>query len=160
MSKAAFIGTFDPITIGHLDIITRASKFFDTLDIVLMRNEAKNPIVSVSERLSLIKKCTKGMQNVEVNHHIGLAIDYCSKNSVDCLIRGIRSPLDTDYELSLAWANMDIGNLQTVFIPVNSKYLYISSTLARELLANNGDISKVIPKIIIEDVTKLYKVNK
>lgn len=156
MSKGAFIGTFDPITLGHFDIITRASKIFDKVCVVLMHNEAKYPTVSVEDRLLLINKCVKEIKNVEVYSHTGLAVDYCKKNKIDCLIRGIRSPLDTDYELSMAWANMDIGNIDTIVLPVSNKYLFISSTLVRELTSNDGDISSVVPSQILNDIKRLY----
>lgn len=159
MIKAIYPGTFDPITVGHLDVIKRASKIYDKLIVAIMENNKKNCTFSNTERKEMIEKCVKNMPNVEVVTGEGLTVDFAKKNDCKIIIRGIRAVSDYESELALATANMSLDeNIETVFMVSKPELSFLSSSIAKEIASFNGDISSYIPPEIIKDVSmKLYK---
>lgn len=159
MIKAIYPGTFDPITVGHLDVIKRASKIYDKLIVAVMENNKKNCTFSEKERKEMIEKCIKSLPNVKVVVGDGLTVDFAKKNNCNVIIRGIRAVSDYESELALATANMSLDNsIETVFMVAKPELSFLSSSIAKEIASFNGDISSYIPKPIIKDVSKkLYK---
>lgn len=159
MIKAIYPGTFDPITVGHLDVIKRASKIYDKLIVAVMENNKKNCTFSENERKAMIEKCVKNLPNVKVVIGDGLTVDFAKKNNCNVVIRGIRAVSDYESELALATANMSLNNdIETVFMVAKPELSFLSSSIAKEIASFGGDISSYIPKTIIKDVSKkLYK---
>ena len=146
-------GSFDPVTYGHLDIITRAAKMFDKLIVVVASNGAKHCSFTPEERVNMIKKCIPDLQNVEVEHHDGLLADYVK--SVDgVLVRGIRNGMDADYEISLAQINNHLCDCETVLLPVRAAYSYISSSYVRELIRYGKDLQGAVPAEALPQILK------
>ena len=159
MIKAIYPGTFDPITVGHLDVIKRASKIYDKLIVAVMENNKKNCTFTEVERKAMIEKCVKDLPNVRVVIGDGLTVDFAKKNNCNVIIRGIRAVSDYESELALATANMSLDEkIETVFMVAKPELSFLSSSIAKEIASFNGDISSYIPKPIIKDVSKkLYK---
>ena len=159
MIKAIYPGTFDPITVGHLDVIKRASKIYDKLIVAVMENNKKNCTFTEAERKAMIEKCIKDLPNVQVVVGDGLTVDFAKKNKCNVIIRGIRAVSDYESELALATANMSLDSkIETVFMVAKPELSFLSSSIAKEIASFNGDISSYIPKPIIKDVSKkLYK---
>ena len=159
MIKAIYPGTFDPITVGHLDVIKRASKIYDKLIVAVMENNKKNCTFSEVERKAMIEKCIKSLPNVKVVVGDGLTVDFAKKNNCNVIIRGIRAVSDYESELALATANMSLdNNIETVFMVAKPELSFLSSSIAKEIASFGGNISSYIPKPIIKDVSKkLYK---
>lgn len=155
MTKAMYPGSFDPITEGHLDIITRASGMFDEVIIAIMHNPKKKASFSAEERKSLIEKCIVGLDNVQVVIGTGLTVNLAKQMGCQALIRGIRAVADYEYELQQATANMKLNSqIETVFLVARPEFSFLSSSVAKEIAFYNGDISGFIPKQIIEEVKK------
>ena len=149
--KAIFAGTFDPITHGHIDIIERAAKMFDHLQVGLLINPNKETLFSMDERMDLIKESIKHLDNVSVISFDGLLIEYCIKNDISVLVRGVRTIADMEYELQMAHMNKELNDkLETVILPTSKTYSFISSSLIKEVLHFNADVSNLVPRCVIE----------
>ena len=146
MKIAIYPGSFDPITKGHLDVLETSAKIFDKVIIAVAKNSEKNSFLSVQERVELIKASSKHLVNVEVDSFEGLTIEYAKKRGAEILIRGLRAVSDFEYEMQLSQTNSVLaGEIQTVFLITKPENSFISSSTVREILANNGDISKFVP---------------
>ena len=146
MKIAIYPGSFDPITKGHLDVLETSAKIFDKVIIAVAENSEKNSFLSVQERVELIKASSKHLANVEVDSFEGLTIEYAKKRGAEILIRGLRAVSDFEYEMQLSQTNSVLaGEIQTVFLITKPENSFISSSTVREILANNGDISKFVP---------------
>ena len=151
MTIAIYPGSFDPITNGHLDILKSGSEIFDKVIIAVSYNINKKGFLTVEERVDLIKKSISHLSNVEVDSFEGLTVEYAKKKGADVLLRGLRTSFDFEYELQLSQTNNALyGDLKTVFLITKPEYNFISSSMVREILANNGDISKFVPKAVEE----------
>ena len=155
MKIAIYPGSFDPITKGHLDILKNASGIFDKVIIAVARNGEKKGFLSTEERVELIKKSIEGLDNVEVDDFEGLTIEYAKKRGAEILIRGLRAVSDFEYEMQLSQTNSALcDEIKTVFLTTKPKYNFISSSTIREILQNNGDISKFVPQAVNEYLTQ------
>ncbi len=155
MKIAIYPGSFDPITKGHLDILKNASGIFDKVIIAVARNGEKKGFLSTEERVELIKKSIVGLDNVEVDAFEGLTIEYAKKRGAEILIRGLRAVSDFEYEMQLSQTNSALcDEIKTVFLTTKPKYNFISSSTIREILQNNGDISKFVPQAVNEYLTQ------
>ena len=155
MKIAIYPGSFDPITKGHLDILKNASGIFDKVIIAVAHNGEKKGFLSIEERVELIKKSIKGLENVEVDAFEGLTIEYAKKRGAEILIRGLRAVSDFEYEMQLSQTNSALcDEIKTVFLTTKPKYNFISSSTIREILQNNGDISKFVPQAVNEYLTQ------
>mgnify|MGYP005933764807 CR=1 FL=1 len=142
MKAAIYPGSFDPMTLGHLDVIRRASKMFDTLIVSVLDNKAKNALFSVEERVSILKEATKDLPNVQVDSFQGLLIDYARQKDIHVSVRGLRAITDFEYELQMAQTNRVIApEIDTIFLTTNLKYSYLSSSIVKEIAEYDGDIS-------------------
>ena len=155
MKIATYPGSFDPITKGHLDILKNASGIFDKVIIAVARNGEKKGFLSTEERVELIKKSIEELDNVEVDAFEGLTIEYAKKRGAEILIRGLRAVSDFEYEMQLSQTNSALcDEIKTVFLTTKPKYNFISSSTIREILQNNGDISKFVPQAVNEYLTQ------
>ncbi len=153
--KVCYPGTFDPITKGHLDIIERASKAFDEVVVLIMRNPRKRCLFSEEERVHQIKKCLEAanLKNVEVLVGEGLTVHYANKIGANAMIRGIRAVSDYEYELQIATANMELNeDIETIFLIARPAYSFLSSSVVKEIGENGGDINDFMPEIIVDEV--------
>lgn len=155
---ALYPGSFDPITYGHLDIILRAAKLFDKVIVLIMLNEQKNGTFSYQERKKMIEQCTSSLGNVEVHVGSGLTVDYALKVKADVLIRGVRAVSDYEYEMQLATTNMALNSeIETLFLMAKPEYSFLSSSTAKTIAKNGGDLSYFVPANVAEKLYKKYK---
>ena len=159
---ALYPGSFDPITNGHLDVLERASRMFDKVVIAVLKNPDKKSFLDVEQRVALIKEATKSMPNVQVDSFDGLTVEYARKIGAKFLIRGLRTITDFEYEVQLCQTNQVIApDIDTVFLPTKPKHNFISSSIVRELSNHKTDISKFVPKNVVEylqdDIRKVSK---
>jgi len=143
-----FPGSFDPVTLGHLDIIRRSAALADTLYVAVLNNPAKNCFFSLEDRLEMLSLATEDIKNVRVESFEGLLIDYCHEKGVQVVARGIRNALDYEYERDMAHANKQLGGIETIFIVTKVGASFISSTIVRELLSFGGDTSGFLPECV------------
>lgn len=140
-------GSFDPITLGHLDIITRAAKVFDELYVVVLNNSSKKPLFSVEERIELIEQVTKVIPNVKVDSFQGLLVDYAESVNADAIIRGLRAVSDFEYEMQITSMNRVLNDrIETFFIMTNNQYSFLSSSIVKEVAKYDGKISELVPR--------------
>lgn len=158
MKSAIYPGSFDPVTLGHMDIIKRASSLFDKLYVGILINKNKKQLFSLEERLEILREVTMDIPNVEVICFEGLLADYCKMHQIDGIIRGVRGGTDLDYELPMAQINLKLNpGAQTVFLATNPDYSFISSSAVRELAAFGGDYKDMLPEAAYEAMRKLEK---
>ena len=149
MVTVLYAGSFDPITKGHLDIISQSSEIFERVIIGVAYNPEKNGLIPVSDRVCLIKESVKDIPNCEVYSYNGLTVNFAKEHNAKVLIRGLRNSADFEYEEQLARINYDLaGDIKTVFMTSKPEYNYISSSAIRELVSNNCDISKYVPECV------------
>ena len=156
--KVIYPGSFDPITKGHLDIIKRISSLFNKVIIGVFINSSKNQWFDIDERVNLIKKVleSEGIKNAEVVQFSGLLVDYIEKENIDILVRGLRAVSDYEYELPINLVNKSLtnSNFETIFLTASRKYLYLSSSIVKEIALNKGNLQQFIPEVIISDIEK------
>ena len=151
-------GSFDPVTHGHLDIITRASKMFNKLIVVVASNGAKHCSFTPEERVEMIKKCTKDLNNVEVVHYGGLLADYAAKCGANAIIKGLRAMSDFEYEFQMALTNKKLNpQLETIFFTADADSMYLSSSVVREVASMGGDISNFVPACVHDRIVQRIK---
>lgn len=143
---ALYPGSFDALTYGHLDIITRGSQIFDKLVVAIAFNEAKNPMFTVEERLEALKAEAGHLVNVELTHFRGLTVDYAISLGAKVIIRGLRVASDFEYELQMALMNRALdASVETLFLAPSAQTVFVSSSLVKEILLQGGDISRFVP---------------
>ena len=148
MKKAVFPGSFDPITSGHYDIIKRGVKLFDELIIAIGINADKKYMFSLEQRMEFIEDCFKEFPNITVVTYKGLTVDFCQKNNVEFILRGLRNPADFEFEKAIAHTNRDLAPIETVFLLTAASTSYISSSIVRDVIRNDGDYTKLVPKSV------------
>lgn len=155
MVKAAFCGTFDPVTLGHVDVIERASKIFDELVVFVSPNSSKTNTFSNEQRLEWLNEVTKDMPNVTCKIQSGLVVDACASAGASVLVRGIRNTVDFEYEKNMAGMNSFIdSSIETVCLYTKCELELCSSSNVRELMKYNQDISKFVPKCVLETLER------
>jgi pantetheine-phosphate adenylyltransferase len=146
---ALFPGSFDPITLGHVDIIERAVPLFDEIRIAVGTNSAKNYLFSLEQRVQWIKETFAHEQKITVITYEGLTVDFAQTQGVQFLLRGLRNPADFEFEKAIAQANREmVPNLETVFLLTSARYAYISSSIVREVFNHGGDFKKFVPNTV------------
>lgn len=150
-SIAVCPGSFDPVTNGHLDIIKRGSKVFETVYVAVLNNAVKNPLFTVEERVELLKEVTKNIPNVKVESHSGLLMEYAKSKQAHTILRGLRAVSDFEYEMQITSANRVLEkNIETLFMMTNNQYSFLSSSIVKELAKYGGDVSELVPPIVKE----------
>ncbi|MGV9246960.1 pantetheine-phosphate adenylyltransferase [Streptomyces sp. NPDC003710] len=150
MRRAVCPGSFDPITNGHLDIIARASRLYDEVYVAVMVNQAKKGLFDIEERMDLIRRVTAEFENVVVESHHGLLVDFCKQRDIPAIVKGLRAVSDFDYELQMAQMNNGLSGVETLFVPTNPTYSFLSSSLVKEVAAWGGDVSHLVPPAVLE----------
>ena len=148
-------GSFDPVTEGHFDIIKRAVKLFDRLVVVVLVNPGKKPVFSVQERVGFIKRITAGMDNVEVESFEGLLADYVKIRGASAVVKGLRAMSDFESEFQMALTNKQLNpDMETLFLNTSGEYMFLSSSMVKQVASFGGDISRFIPEEIRDDIVK------
>lgn len=150
--KALYAGSFDPLTLGHLDLIRRASGLADVLVVGVIRNPGKNAMFTEQQRIDMIKAAVADIPNVEVDAFSGLLADYVNENGYDMVVRGLRGTADFDSEIQMAQLHSILyrNGTETVFLMTSGKYGFISSSMAKEVYSLGGDISEMVPEVVLE----------
>ena len=151
MLRAIYPGSFDPVTFGHLDIMTRACNIVDELIIGVLRNKAKMPLFSVEEHVKMLEEVTCNLPNVRIIPFEGLLVDFAKKMDAKVVIRGLRAITDFEYELQMAQTNQKLqSDIETLFLTTSLDYSYLSSTTVKEVAAFGGDISQFVPEAVAD----------
>ena len=143
-------GSFDPVTLGHLDVIERVARRFDRVVVATLRNEGKAPLFDVDERMGLLNETTGHLSNVEVRSFEGLLVDFCHTHDLGLIVKGLRATTDFEYELQMAQMNRSIGEVETLFVTTSPEYSFLSSSLVKEVARFGGDVSPFVPQIVVE----------
>jgi pantetheine-phosphate adenylyltransferase len=155
MVKAIYPGSFDPVTFGHLDVITRSASLVDELIVGVLNNKKKTPLFSVEERVKILLEVTKDIPNVRVEFFSGLSVNFARKYGAKAIVRGLRAITDFDYELQLAQTNHILDSeIDTMFLTTSLEYAYLSSTTVKEVAEFGGDISQFVPAIVAEKISE------
>lgn len=161
MKRGIYPGSFDPVTLGHLDVIKRAAKIMDELVIGVLINSSKVPLFSAEERVTLIKDSIGDLPNVKVMAFDGLTVSFAKEIGATVLIRGLRAITDFEYELQIAQTNSKLDSeIDTVFFTTNVEYSYLSSSIVKEIASYGGDITKFVPQNIVPIIYNKYKAKR
>ena len=163
MKIGIYSGSFDPVTNGHIDIIERASKIVDKLIVAILVNKTKKPCFDIDEKIEMLKIVTKDLENVEIDLHDGLLVEYANKKNAFAIIRGIREISDFEYELQMNRVNSvlckseNLDAIESIYLFAKPKYSYLSSSAVREVASFGGDISRFVPKSIETIIKNKFK---
>ena len=153
MKIAICPGSFDPVTLGHLDIINRSRKVFDKTIVAVLVNPDKHTMFTVDERITLLQRCTKDMEDVEVVGFDGLLAEYARERGVTAIVKGLRALSDFEYEFQQALTNKKLNpNLETMFLTTSAENMFLSSSIVKQIARFGGDISNFVPECILEDI--------
>ena len=153
-------GSFDPVTKGHLDIITRSSKMFDKVIVVVMSNAKKinSTSFSIEERMEMLRRATADLPNITVDHSEGLLAEYAAEKNASAIVKGLRAVTDFEYEFQMALANKKLNpDVETVFLTTSAENMYLSSSMVKQIASMGGDISDFVPPAILSDILKRLK---
>ena len=157
--KAIYPGSFDPVTYGHIDIILRAKKIFDTVIVAVAHNSQKKPLFSLKERVQMLKEVTSGMDGVIIGDFDGLVVDYARKNNIGVIVRGIRMLSDFEYEFQMALTNRKLSrDVETLFLMPSEQYSYFSSRLIKEAAELGAELSSFVPAAVQRGLKKKLKI--
>ena len=158
MLRAIYPGSFDPVTNGHLDVISRSSKMVDELIVGVLNNNAKMPLFSVEERVRMLEEVTKDIPNVRIYPFDGLLIDFAAKMEAGVVIRGLRAITDFEYELQMSQTNHKLNpDVETIFLTTSIEYSYLSSTTVKEIASYGGDITQFVPEAVVGKLEQKMK---
>ena len=154
MRRAVCPGSFDPVTLGHLDIVERASKIYDEVTVAVLVNKKKSSLYTVDERMALLADVTAQYGNVKVDSFHGLLVDYCKAHDIPVIVKGLRAISDFDYELQMAQMNHGLAGIETMFMTTNPLYSFLSSSLVKEVATYGGDVSGLVPQPVLASLTE------
>jgi pantetheine-phosphate adenylyltransferase len=154
MRRAVCPGSFDPVTNGHLDIVVRAARLYDELVVGVLVNPSKAGLFSIEERIHLLSEVTADLDNVRVEAFQGLLVDFCKANDIAVVVKGLRAVSDFDYELQMAQMNLGLAGVETLFMPTNPLYSFLSSSLIKDVAKWGGDVSAHVPEVV---AARLYE---
>ena len=161
MKLAICPGSFDPVTCGHLDIISRAAAMFDKVIVVVMVNNNKHPLFTQDERVEFLKRATAALPNVEVEAYSGMLAEYAREKQATVIVKGLRAMSDFEYEFQMALTNRKLNpSVETVFLTTNAEYMYLSSSLVKQVAKLGGDIHEFVPSCIVKDILEKYGRNE
>jgi pantetheine-phosphate adenylyltransferase len=138
-------GSFDPVTNGHLDIITRAAELYDEVVVAVAKNPSKTSLFTAAERVELLREVTKQYRNIQVDSFDGLTVDFCKANGISAIVKGLRAVSDFDYEMQMAQMNYSQAGVETLFMTTNPLYAFLSSSLVKDFAKYGGDVSGLVP---------------
>ncbi|GAB1642633.1 pantetheine-phosphate adenylyltransferase [Krasilnikovia sp. MM14-A1259] len=150
MRRAVCPGSFDPVTNGHLDIFGRASRLFDEVIVGVLINQSKSGLFSVEERMEMLREATAAYGNVRVESFQGLLVDFCRDQHAAVIVKGLRAVSDFDYELKMAQMNIGLSGVETLFMPTNPLYSFLSSSLVKDVVKWGGDVSAYVPDVVVD----------
>ena len=150
MRRAVCPGSFDPVTNGHIDIISRASGLFDEVVVAVGVNKSKNRLFEADERIDMLRRVCAGYDNVTVDGFSGLLTTFCTERGISAIVKGLRAVSDFDYELQMAQMNSSLTDVETVFVPTSPAYSFLASSLVKEVAAFGGDVSGLVPDFVRE----------
>ena len=148
--RAVCPGSFDPVTLGHLDIVGRASRLYDEVVVAVLVNKNKSSLFTVEERMDMLAAVTAEYGNVRVDSFHGLLVDYCRAHGIPAIVKGLRAVSDFDYELQMAQMNHGLATVETLFMATNPEFSFLSSSLVKEVATYGGDVSRLIPPLVLE----------
>lgn len=155
MKTAICPGSFDPVTLGHLDIINRSRKVFDKTIVAVLVNPEKHTLFTVDERIRLLQRCTEGMDDVEVVGFEGLLADYAKERGVTAIVKGLRALSDFEYEFQMALTNTKLNpSLETMFLTTRAENMFLSSSIVKQIASFGGDITNFVPACILDDIKR------
>lgn len=150
MSTVVCPGSFDPLTYGHVDIVRRAARLFDTVIVCVAHNPRKQGLFTVEERLDILQREFADVNNVEIDSFSGLLVDYCTRVHAKAVVKGIRSNQDYEYELPMSHVNKRLSGIDTIFLPTSPELNFISSSLVKEVVRFGGDVTDFVPPSVLE----------
>ncbi|WP_181783006.1 pantetheine-phosphate adenylyltransferase [Pseudonocardia pini] len=145
MRRAVCPGSFDPVTLGHLDVIERAANLFDEVVVAVLINKKKQGLFAVEERIAMLEEVTSDLPNVRADSFHGLLVDYCRDHDVKAIVKGLRAVTDFDYELQMAQMNQRLSGVDTLFMSTSPEYSFVSSSLVKEVATYGGDVAHLLP---------------
>ena len=148
--KVLIPGSFDPPTNGHIEVIKRASNVFDEVFVGVVVNPQKNPMFEVREREKMLAEIFDGIKNIKVESFEGLLVDFAKEMKINAIVKGLRAMTDFDYEFQMAQMNFNLADFETIFIPASPEYGYVSSSMVKEIYSYGGDVSALVPSVVIE----------
>jgi pantetheine-phosphate adenylyltransferase len=148
MRRAVCPGSYDPVTNGHVDIVERAAGIFDEVVVAVLVNKTKKGLFTVDERIEMLRAVTAHLPNVRVDSWHGLLVDYCRQNDVGVIMKGLRAVSDFDYELQMSQMNQQLSGVETLFMPTNPLWSFLSSSLVKEVATYGGDVAHLVPEIV------------
>jgi pantetheine-phosphate adenylyltransferase len=146
-------GSFDPVTNGHLDIISRAAQLYDEVVVAVAQNPSKTTLFTADERVELIREVLKQLENVRVDRFEGLTVDFCRDNDISAIVKGLRAVSDFDYEMQMAQMNYNQAGVETLFMTTNPLYAFLSSSLVKDFAKFGGDVSGLVPPTVLDRLT-------
>lgn len=154
MARVVCPGSFDPVTNGHLDVISRAAGLYDEVIVAVLINITKKSLFTVDERVEMLSEVTKGYGNVRVERFHGLTVDFCAANGVNTIVKGLRAVSDFEYEMQMAQMNYRLAKVETLFMTTNPLYSFLSSSLIKEIAKYGGDVSGLVPEPVLGRMKK------
>jgi pantetheine-phosphate adenylyltransferase len=148
--RAVCPGSFDPVTNGHVDVITRAAGLYDELVVAVLVNPGKAGLFPVDERMELLRDAVAGVSNVTVDSFQGLLVDYCRGHDIPVIVKGLRAVSDFEYELQMAQMNRELAGVETLFVPTAPQVGHLSSSLVKQIAQFGGDVSSLVPKAVLD----------
>lgn len=158
MKRAICSGSFDPVTNGHIDLFERAATMFDEVVVAILTNNKKSPLLSLNERLDLLHKVTRHLDNVKIDTFDGLLVEFAKTKKATAIVRGLRSSSDFDYESNIASMNKELApEIETVFFMTKPAYAFISSSIVKEAASYGSNVSRLVPKQVADALANAYK---
>ena len=150
MRRVVCPGSFDPVTNGHLDVISRTAVLHDEVVVAVFRNSNKTPLFTIDERVELLTQATSKIGNVRIDRFDGLIVDYCKANDITAIVKGLRAVTDFDYEMQMAQMNYNQAGVETLFVITNPLYAFLSSSLVKDFAKFGGDVSGLVPAVVLD----------
>ena len=154
MRRVVCPGSFDPVTNGHVDVISRAANLHDEVVVAVFRNANKTPLFTVDERVELLRQATSKIPNVRVDKFDGLIVNYCKANDISAIVKGLRAVTDFDYEMQMAQMNYNQAGVETLFVITNPLWAFLSSSLVKDFARWGGDVSTLVPEVVLDRLTE------